>query len=132
MARQFDNRQRLQLLGIAVILLLGLPALINPAPSSASGTCAPIVRKYNGTFYKARVSIVQGQPSCAEARDLLWAGMRWTLIVHRRGWECRPRNLETVFQNQKCIRDSGPAGGERQVIQSSVPRACPKCTGTRK
>lgn len=131
MARQFDNRQRLQLLGISVILLLGLPAVINPAPSSASGTCAPIVRKYNnGTFYKARVSIVQGQPSCAEARDLLWAGMRWTLVVNRDGWECHPRNLETVFQGQKCTRDE--PGGERQAIQSSVPRPCPKCTGTRK
>jgi hypothetical protein len=131
LAGHLSNRERLALLMISLIAMLTIPALLGPAPSQAAGqACAPIVRKGDGDFYKARVSILQGAPSCEEARELLWTAMRWNLVVTRNGWECHPRNLETVFQNQKCVREE--PGSEREVIQSSVPRQCPSCTATKK
>jgi hypothetical protein len=128
---QLDNRERLALLAISLIGMLTLLILIGPAPSMAAGkSCAPIVRKGDGDFYKSRVSIIQGSTSCEAARQLLWKALRWQLVVTRDGWECSARPSEIIFQSQKCIREAPGAG--REVIRSSTPKKCPSCTATEK
>jgi hypothetical protein len=126
-----DNHERLAIFTTSLFGILALLILIGPAPSMAAGkSCAPIVRKGDGDFYKSRVSIIQGSTSCEEARQLLWKALRWQLVVTRNGWECSARPSEIIFQSQKCIREAAGAG--REVIRSSTPKKCPSCTAAEK
>ena len=112
-----------------------LPAMGPTAPPEASAamakTCSPIVRKTEGDYYRSQVRIVTGAVTCGEARSLLWAGLDWTLVTHRNGWECHPVNFGSRgLQAQKCNRSS-PQTGEREVVKSSRPRSCPSCTANK-
>jgi hypothetical protein len=115
----------------ALILPMMGPGAPQEASAAMAKRCAPIIRKAEGEFFKSQVRIVTGDVACGEARSLLFAGLSWTLVTKRNGWECHPVAFGSRgLQAQKCIRSS-PATGEREVIKSSRPRSCPSCTANK-
>jgi hypothetical protein len=116
-----------------------LPAMGPTAPPEASAAsavhCQSVVKKIYSInegppFYRAKVLLIHGSVSCAQARKIVWKGLvpggYFGTIA---GWECVPKGMYDPFA-VKCARRS-PQTGEREVIKSSRPKSCPSCTGNK-